>query len=87
MNVIKEKEMYEQLMSKYEIMSNKKLKTIINILDHTEGLCMPEFVEFCNYLLSLDNNKGEENVKTKKCQSKRQATTKSSQRYIKRDIS
>ena len=87
MNVINEKEMYEQIMSKYKIMSNKKLKTIINILDNTEGLCRPEFVEFCNYLLSLDNKNGEENVNTKKRESKRQETAKSSEGYTERSIS
>ena len=57
MQVSKEKELYDQVMSKYNVMSNKKLRTIIEILDETEGLCMPEFLEFCQYLLELDKKR------------------------------
>ena len=54
---LEEKKLYEKVMSKYHIMDNKKIKRIIHILDTTEGLCMPEFLEFCHYLLELDRNK------------------------------
>ena len=53
MQVNKEKELYNQVMSKYHVMNNKKLKTIIHILNTTEGLCMPEFLDFCQYLMKL----------------------------------
>ena len=52
-----EKELYDDVMNKYNNMSNKKLKTIITILNTTEGLCMPDFLEFCEYLLKLDEKK------------------------------
>ena len=52
-----EKQLYNDVMSKYKVMDNRKLKTIIKILDKTEGLCMPEFLEFCEYLLKLDRKK------------------------------
>ena len=65
MNVIQEKEMYDDVMKKYNKMGDKKLRTIIKILDHTEGLCMPEFLEFCHYLLKLD--KGEKDGESKEC--------------------
>ena len=57
MQVNEEKKLYDQVMNKYNVMGNKKLKTIINILNTTEGLCMPEFLEFCQYLLKLDKKK------------------------------
>ena len=32
-----EKQLYNDVMSKYKVMDNRKLKTIIKILDKTEG--------------------------------------------------
>ena len=52
-----EKQLYDEVMSKYKTMDDRKLKTIITILNRTEGLCMPEFLEFCQYLLELDKKK------------------------------
>ncbi len=54
LTVSEEKELHDQVMSKYKKMSDRKLKKIIRILDNTEGLCMPEFLEFCQHLQSLD---------------------------------
>ena len=51
-----EKKLYDEVMMKYKTMNDKKLKRIIRILDSgVEGLCMPEFIELCRYLQSIDN--------------------------------
>ena len=50
-----EKELYNQVMKKYNKMNDKTLKKIIHILDQgVEGLCMPEFIEYCKHLQSLE---------------------------------
>ena len=50
-----EKKLYDEVMMKYKSMSDKKLKRIIRILDSgVEGLCMPEFIDFCRHLQSLE---------------------------------
>ena len=56
-----EQQMYDEVMLKYNVMTDKKLKRIIHILDtgKIEGLCMPEFLEFCQHLLSLDRENNE----------------------------
>ena len=52
-----EKKMYKEVMDKYNYMSDNTLKRIVHILDtgNIEGLCMPEFIELCKYLQSIDN--------------------------------
>ena len=55
--IANEKEQYDKLMYKYRRMDDKKLQTIIKILNNTEGLCMPEFLEFCKHLIALDKKK------------------------------
>ena len=82
---IQERELYNEVMGKYKVMTNKKLKTIIDILNHAEGLCMPEFLEFCEYLLQLD--KGRKNGESKKFEGERKTITKSSTGYTEGDIS
>ena len=59
--IVNEKELYNEVMLKYSVMTDEKLKRIIHILDtgKIEGLCMPEFLEFCQHLLSLDNKNNE----------------------------
>ena len=53
-----EKKLYEEVMSKYKKMNDKTLKKIIHILDSgVEGICMPEFLEFCQHLQKLENDK------------------------------
>jgi len=54
LTVPEEKKLHDEVMGKYKKMKDKKLKKIIKILDHTEGLCMPEFLEFCKHLQSLE---------------------------------
>jgi len=54
LTIAQEKKLHDEVMTKYKKMSDKKLKKIIKILDNTEGLCMPEFLEFCKHLQSLD---------------------------------
>jgi len=54
LTIAQEKKLHDEVMAKYKKMSDKKLKKIIKILDHTEGICMPEFLEFCKHLQSLD---------------------------------
>lgn len=54
LTVPEEKKLHDEVMSKYKIMKDAKLKKIIKILDNTEGLCMPEFLDFCKHLQSLD---------------------------------
>ena len=54
LDIKSEKALYDEVMQKYRKMSDKKLKRIIRILDTgVEGLCMPEFLEFCQYLIAL----------------------------------
>ena len=54
-----EKKLYEEVMKKYHVMDDKTLKRIIHILDTgVEGMCMPEFLEFCQYLQKISNDKG-----------------------------
>ena len=53
-----EKQVYDEVMAKYHVMTDKKLKRIIHILDTgVEGMCMPEFLDFCQYLLKLQKEK------------------------------
>ncbi len=54
LTVPQEKKLHDEVMGKYKKMKDAKLKKIIKILDHTEGLCMPEFLEFCKHLQSLE---------------------------------
>ena len=54
LTIAQEKKLHDEVMTKYKKMSDKKLKKIIKILDNTEGLCMPEFLDFCKHLQSLD---------------------------------
>tara|TARA_R100001129_G_scaffold182760_1_gene163851 strand:- start:658 stop:846 length:189 start_codon:yes stop_codon:yes gene_type:complete len=51
-----EKKLYEEIMNKYNKMSDKTLKRVVHILDtgNIEGLCMPEFIELVRYLQGLD---------------------------------
>ena len=53
-----EKKLYEEVMRKYNRMSDNTLKRIVHILDtgKIEGLCMPEFIELCQYLQGLEKN-------------------------------
>ena len=51
-----EKRIYNEVMAKYNKMSDKTLKRVVHILDtgNIEGLCMPEFIELVKYLQSLE---------------------------------